>query len=188
MMDTPSGRFRRQNKNSPGGHKCLRENLFIGSVVRENAQRFADVEEHRRKMFVCCAESVASGGIPVALAATPAEQPVSTGCTFCGPLVALCQKHLAGGRIKRLLNCAMFYLPKFPLVQDIKIAGIKTSVTLYCKIVSTGAGGCTGGRRHSQQDAQIIFEITDADIMSLLQLLIPNIKNAAQKTAIEFRR
>jgi hypothetical protein len=82
----------------------------------------------------------------------------------------------------------MFYLPKFPLVQDIKIAGIKTSVTLYCKIVSTGAGGCTGGRRHSQQDAQIIFEITDADIMSLLQLLIPNIKNAAQKTAIEFRR
>ena len=77
-------------------------------------------------MFVCCAESVASGGIPVALAATPAEQPVSTGCTFCGPLVALCQKHLAGGRIKRLLNCAMFYLPKFPLVQDIKIAGIKT--------------------------------------------------------------
>ena len=77
-------------------------------------------------MFVCCAESVASGGIPVALAATPAEQPVSTGCTFCGPLVALCQKHLAGGGIKRLLNCAMFYLPKFPLVQDIKIAGIKT--------------------------------------------------------------
>ena len=139
-------------------------------------------------MFVCCAESVASGGIPVALAATPAEQPVSTGCTFCGPLVALCQKHLAGGGIKRLLNCAMFYLPKFPLVQDIKIAGIKTSVTLYCKIVSTGAGGCTGGRQHSQQDAQIIFEITDADIMSLLQLLIPNIKNAAQKTAIEFRR
>ena len=49
MMDTRSGRFRRQNKNSPGGHKCLRENLFIGSVVRENAQRFADVEEHRRK-------------------------------------------------------------------------------------------------------------------------------------------
>ena len=49
MMAIPSGRSRRQNKNSPGGHKCLRENLFIGSVVRENAQRFADVEEHRRK-------------------------------------------------------------------------------------------------------------------------------------------
>lgn len=159
--------------------------VLLCEKTRSGLQTWKSIGE---KMFVCCAESVASGGIPVALAATPAEQPVSTGCTFCGPLVALCQKHLAGGGIKRLLNCAMFYLPKFPLVQDIKIAGIKTSVTLYCKIVSTGAGGCTGGRRHSQQDAQIIFEITDADIMSLLQLLIPNIKNAAQKTAIEFRR
>ena len=185
-MDTPSGRFRRQNKNSPGGHKCLRENLFIGSVVRENAQRFADVEEHRRKN-VCMLRRIGCFRRHPSRA-TPAEQPVSTGCTFCGPLVALCQKHLAGGRIKRLLNCAMFYLPKFPLVQDIKIAGIKASVTFYGKIMSTGTGGSAGGRRHSQQDTQIVLKIANADIIASLQLLIPIIKDAAQKTTIKFRR
>lgn len=101
MMDTPSGRFRRQNKNSPGGHKCLRENLFIGSVVRENAQRFADVEEHRRKNVCMLRRIGCFRRHPSRACSHPGEQPVSTGCTFCGPLVALCQKHLAGGGIKQ---------------------------------------------------------------------------------------
>ena len=54
--------------------------------------------------------------------------------------------------------------------------------------MAAGAGGGAGGGRHSQQDAQIILKIADADVVSLLQLLIPDIKNAAQKPAIKLRR
>ena len=41
---------------------------------------------------VCCAEAVAPGGIPVTLAAAPAEQTVRAGGAFCRTFAALRQK------------------------------------------------------------------------------------------------
>lgn len=187
MMDTPSGRFRRQNKNSPGGHKCLRRislSVLLCEKTRSGLQTWKSIGE---KMFVCCAESVASGGIPVALAATPAEQPVSTGCTFCGRLWPCARNIWLVGELSACstVQCFISQVSTRPghknrRDKDFRHPLLQDSVHRSRRMHRRSA--------HSQQDAQIIFEITDADIMSLLQLLIPNIKNAAQKTAIEFRR
>ena len=140
------------------------------------------------EMPVCCAEAVAPRGIPVTLAAAPAEQPVRAGGAFCRAFAALRQKGLARGRSKRSFDGAAAQVAQLPLIQNIKVAGIKASVPFHREIMAAGAGGSAGGRRHSQQDAQIILKIADTDVIALLQLLIPDIKNAAQKPAIKLRR
>lgn len=139
-------------------------------------------------MPVCCAEAVASGGIPVTLAAAPAEQPVRADGAFGRTFAALRQKGLARGRSKCSFDGAAAQVAQLPLIQNIKVTGIKASVTFYGKIMSTGTGRSAGGRRHSQQDTQIVLKIANTDIIASLQLLIPSIKDAAQKTTIKFRR
>ena len=129
-----------------------------------------------KELLIRCAKAVASRGIPISLASAPAEQLISTCCAFRGPLVALCQKHLAGGGIKRLLNCAMFYLPKFPLVQDIKIAGINTSVRFHDKIAATAARSRTGACRLPHCKMNIVIEQAHAGIVSFRPVAVPLVK------------
>ena len=141
-----------------------------------------------KELLIRCAKAVASRGIPISLASAPTEQLISTCCAFRRAFAALCQKCLACGRIKRIFNGTVAQISKLPLIQNIKVTGIKASVTFYGKIMPTGTGGSAGGRRHSQQDTQIVLKIANADIIASLQLLIPSIKDAAQKTTIKFRR
>ena len=95
---------------------------------------------------------------------------LSTCCAFRRAFAALCQKCLACGRIKRIFNGTVAQISQLPLIQNIKVTGIKASVTFYGKIMSTGTGGSAGGRRHSQQDTQIVLKIANADIIASLQL------------------
>ena len=132
-----------------------------------------------KELLIRCAKAVASRGIPISLASAPTEQLISTCCAFRRAFAALCQKCLACGRIKRIFNGTVAQISQLPLIQNIKVAGIKASVPFHREIMAAGAGGSAGGRRHSQQDAQIILKIADADVIALLQLLIPDIKNAA---------
>ena len=76
-------------------------------------------------MPVCCAEAVAPGGIPVTLAAAPAEQPVRAGGAFCRTFAALRQKGLARGRSKCSFDGAAAQVAQLPLIQNIKVTGIK---------------------------------------------------------------
>ena len=83
---------------------------------------------------VCCAEAVAPGGIPVTLAAAPAEQPVRAGGAFCRAFAALCQKSLARGRSKCSFDGAAAQVAQLPLIQNIKVAGIKAPVPFHREI------------------------------------------------------
>ena len=93
-----------------------------------------------KELLIRCAKAVASSGIPIALASAPAEQLISTGCAFHRAFATLCQKCLACGRIKRIFNGTVAQISQLPLIQNIKVTGIKASVTFYGKIMSTGAG------------------------------------------------
>ena len=99
-----------------------------------------------KELLIRCAKAVASRGIPISLASAPAEQLISTCCAFRRAFAALCQKCLACGRIKRIFNGTVAQISQLPLIQNIKVTGIKASVTFYGKIMSTGTGGSAGGR------------------------------------------
>ena len=122
-----------------------------------------------KELLIRCAKAVASRGIPISLASAPAEQLISTCCAFrravCGPVPEMSGLWENQAHLQRYSGSD---LPKLPLIQNIKVTGIKASVTFYGKIMSTGTGGSAGGRRHSQQDTQIVLKIANADIMCLV--------------------
>ena len=75
-----------------------------------------------------------------------------------------------------------------PLVQHKEVAGIDAAVPLHHKIAAAGAGGGTGTRPLPGQQVDIVVKQPDAHIVPLLPILVPQVKDGAQESAVPLRR
>ena len=92
-----------------------------------------------KELTICSAEAVTSSGIPVAPASAPAERLIRAGCTFRRAFSPLFQKHPAYGRVQCIFDGTVAQISQLPLIQNIKVTGIKASIAFHCEIMSTGA-------------------------------------------------
>jgi hypothetical protein len=148
--------------------------------LREETQmRFAEIGLSRKILF-------SHQSVPAA--AVAAEIQNGAGSAFFGQRDGGFDEFLGFGTAEYLGKGICMDISQLPIIGYIEVTGIYASVTLHYKLDGTSAVHTAGFRPLTQKNSDPVVDVPDTDIMTVLQIFIPEVEDFDEKFTVIIHR
>ena len=170
--------FKRYNKNATGvelGGILLSSHGHSGHFL-QTGQGIV------KKRIEGCAVIIGMLLSPIPFAATSADREIAAGFTWLRSDGTFLNESGTNWISKCFVNVHILDISNSPFIQDIEITGIKTSIAFYNERMTTSTRRCTRAWSESYENAQIVIEGSNADVVARFPIPVP----AVEQTTKEF--
>ena len=125
---------------------------------------------------------------PVVLAAAMAERSILASVALLREVRPQLEEPGIGFPLANFLQRTGIQSSQLPLVQDVEVAGVQTSVGLGHEVAAAAAAGGAGAGVVPKENVDVVVKESDAVVLPRLPIPVPQVKKLAEKLPVGLGR